>query len=89
MEIIMLLTFLLMVVLLGGSFLQEGKICLIDEEQINDPITIKYNLKNVLYDWAVKLVMRGDCLLNTVTCSNALKATETTLIQLQILKFEG
>ncbi|MFC4666270.1 hypothetical protein [Falsiporphyromonas endometrii] len=89
MEIILLLTFLLMIVLLGGSFLQEGKICLIDEEQINAPITIKYNLKNVLYDWAVKLVMRGDFLLNTVTCSNAQKATETTLIQLQIHKFEG
>ena len=89
MEIIMILTFLLMIVLLGGSFLQEGKICLLDMQQINDFVDMKYNLKRSPFHWAVKLVMRGDYLLNTVTYSNALKATETTLIQLQIHKFEG
>ncbi|MFC4666828.1 hypothetical protein [Falsiporphyromonas endometrii] len=89
MEINILLTILLIIISLGGLFLQKGKICIIEEVQINDYVTIKYNLKNALYQEAVKLILRGCYLLNIVTLTNAQKATQTTLNQLQNHKFEG
>ncbi|MFC4665801.1 hypothetical protein [Falsiporphyromonas endometrii] len=89
MEISILLTILLIIISLGGSFLQEGKICLVNEEQINDSVTIKYDLRNSLSHWAVKLVLRDLYLLNTVTLVVDQKATQSTSIQLQNLKFEG
>ena len=89
MEIIILLTFLLIIVLLGGSFLQEGKLCLVDLQQIDDFDAVKYTINRSPYHWAVKLVMIGCYLLNIITYSNAQKATQTTLIQLQNLNFEG
>ena len=89
MEISILLTILLVVISLGGLFLQEGKICLDDMQQIDDFVVIKYILKRPLYHWAVKLVMRGCYLLNTVALTDALKATQIALIQSQIYKFEG
>ena len=89
MKISVLFALIIIIISLGASLLQEGKICLLDLQQIDYFVDIKYNLKRSPCHWAVKLVMGGDYLLNTVTCSNALKATETTLIQLQIHKFEG
>ncbi|MFC4665615.1 hypothetical protein [Falsiporphyromonas endometrii] len=89
MEISILLTILLMMISLGGVFFQGGKICLVNEQQINDSVTIKYDLNKALYLWAVKLVNREVYLLNTVTVSNAQKAAQTALIQPQNLKFEG
>ncbi|MFC4666325.1 hypothetical protein [Falsiporphyromonas endometrii] len=89
MEISILLTLLLIIILPWGSFLQAGRIYLINKEQINDSITIKHNHKEALYSWAVKLVMREDYLLNTITISDVQKTTQTTLIQAQIHKFEG
>ncbi|MFC4665652.1 hypothetical protein [Falsiporphyromonas endometrii] len=89
MGIIILLTFLLIIVLLGGSFLQEGKICLVDLQQIDDFVAIKYTINRSPYHWAVKFVMRGCYLLNIVAYFNTQKATQTTLIQLQNLNFEG
>lgn len=89
MEISILLTLLLIVISLGRAFFQEGGVCLINEEQINASVTIKYNLKNGLSQCAVKFVMRGLYLLNIVTLNFSQKATQITLIQPQNLKFEG
>ena len=89
MEISILLTLLLIIILPWGSFLQAGRIYLLNKEQINDSITIKHNHNEALYSWAVKLVMREDYLLNTITISDVQKTTQTTLIQAQIHKFEG
>lgn len=89
MEISILFTILLMTILLGGDFFQVGVICFINREQINNPITIKYDLKNALGNWAVKLIMKGRCLLNTVALADDLKAAQTILIQLQNIEFEG
>ena len=89
MKISILLTILLIIISLGVAFLIIGKLCLINEEQINDSVTIKYDLRNGLSHCAVKFVLRGLYLLNTITLSFAQKATQTTLIQLQNLKFEG
>lgn len=87
MEISILFTILLMTISLGGDFFQVGVICFINREQINNPITI--DLKNALGNWAVKLIMKGRCLLNTVTLADDLKAAQTILIQLQNIEFEG
>ncbi|MFC4665511.1 hypothetical protein [Falsiporphyromonas endometrii] len=89
MEISILLTILLMMISLGGVFFQGGKMCLVNEEQISDSVTIKYDLNNALYPWAVKLVKREAYLLNIVAASNGKKAAQTALIQPQNLKFEG
>ena len=89
MEISILLTILLIMILLGGSLLLGGKICLILEEQIETSSTNKYDLKNNLFDWVVKLIFRDTYLLNTVSLFITQKATQTTLIQPQNLKFEG
>ena len=89
MEISILLTLLLIVISLGRSIFQVGKVCLIEEVQIKDSISIKHNLRNSLSYWAEKLVMRKVNLLNTVPASNTQKATQTTLILAQIHKFEG
>ncbi|MDO4671389.1 MAG: hypothetical protein Q4A76_00530 [Porphyromonadaceae bacterium] len=89
MEISILLTILLITFSLGGLFLRGGKICLVDEDQINDFVTIKYNLKNALFRWTVKLVLRVLYLLNTVILVCGQKATQITLIQLETYKIEG
>ncbi|MDO4672508.1 MAG: hypothetical protein Q4A76_06315 [Porphyromonadaceae bacterium] len=89
MEISIFLTILLIVVSLGGLFLQGGRVCLILEEEIDHFSMIKYNLISGLHDWAVKLVRRDSYMLNTVILTNAQKATQTTLIQLQNHNFRG
>ncbi|MFC4665291.1 hypothetical protein [Falsiporphyromonas endometrii] len=89
MMINILFTLLLIVLLLGGIFLLEGKICLIKEAEIGDFVIIKYDLMNGLSLWAVKLVLKGLYLLNTVILVSTPKATQTTLIQLQNLNFKG
>ncbi|MFC4665247.1 hypothetical protein [Falsiporphyromonas endometrii] len=89
MEISILLTILLIMILLGGSLLLGRKICLILEEQIETSSTNKYDLKNNLFDWVVKLIFRDTYLLNTVILTNTQKTDQTALIQPQNLKFEG
>ncbi|MFC4666667.1 hypothetical protein [Falsiporphyromonas endometrii] len=81
MEIIILLTLLLFICWLGRALFRAAELCLIGKEQTDRG--------NGLFRGAEKLVMRNHCLLNTVALSNAQKATQTTLIQLQNLKFEG
>lgn len=81
MEISILLTLLLMIILLGRLFFQAGKICLISEEQIY--------LDSCLSHRAVKFIMRGLYLLNTVALPCTQKVAQTTLIQLHNLKLEG
>ncbi|MFC4666314.1 hypothetical protein [Falsiporphyromonas endometrii] len=89
MEISILLTFLIMIVSLGGLFLRAGKLCLIEEKQIKESANIKYNLINGLSAWTVKFVLRGLYLLNTVALFDAQKVAQTTSIQSQNLIFEG
>ena len=89
MEISILLTLLLIGILLGRNIFQAGKICLIEKEQINDSVTIKYNLPNTLSPGAVKFVLKGLYLLNIVANTNTQKTTQTTPIQLQNHKLEG
>ncbi|MFC4666771.1 hypothetical protein [Falsiporphyromonas endometrii] len=89
MEISILLTILLIVISLGGLFLQGGKIYLINKEHIDDSLSINYDLNNASSRLAVKLVLRGLYLLNNVISNGAQKATKTALIQLQNYKFEG
>lgn len=89
MEISILFTILFIITSLGGLFLQRGKICLVTGEQMEASLTIKYNLKNGLPIWAVKFVEGEVYLLNIVALIVDLKATHTTLIQPQNLKFEG
>ncbi|MFC4665907.1 hypothetical protein [Falsiporphyromonas endometrii] len=89
MEISILLTILLIFVSLGELFRQEGKICLVMESQINGFITVKHNLKNALFRWTGKFVFRGVYLLNTVILTDAQKAAQSILIQLQNHNFRG
>lgn len=89
MEISTLLTLLLMIISLGGSYLFAGEICLIGGEQIDESLSIKCDIKNRSSHWAVKLVLEEAYLLNTVTISNIQKANQTTLIQLQNIKYKG
>ncbi|MFC4665678.1 hypothetical protein [Falsiporphyromonas endometrii] len=89
MEISILLTILLIFVSLGGLFLQEGKICLVMESQINGFITVKHNLKSALFRWTGKFVFRGVYLLNTVILMDVQKAAPSVLIQLQNHNFRG
>ncbi|MFC4666019.1 hypothetical protein [Falsiporphyromonas endometrii] len=81
MEIIILLTLLLFICWLGRALFRATELCLIGKEQTD--------LGNGLSRGAEKLVMRNLCLLNTVTISDAKKATQTTLIQLQNRNFRG
>ena len=89
MEINILLTILLIIISLGGLLLQGGRVCLISEEEMDHFSIIKYNLISGLCKWAVKLVRRDLYMLNTVVLTNAQKATQTTLIQLQNHNFRG
>ncbi|MFC4666143.1 hypothetical protein [Falsiporphyromonas endometrii] len=89
MEISALLTILLIVISLGGLFLRAGKLCLMIEEETELLKIIQYDLISCLYRWAVKLVRRDFYLLNIINTYLAIKTTQTTLIQLQNLKFEG
>lgn len=89
MEISVLLTIFLMIISLGGLFLQAGKICLIEESQINDASTIKQGRRNSLYGWAVKFIFRILYLLNTVITILFQKMDQTLLIKAQNLKHEG
>ncbi|MFC4665862.1 hypothetical protein [Falsiporphyromonas endometrii] len=84
-----LFTILLITLLLGGISLLVGKICLIKGEEIEDFVIIKYDLMNGLSQGTVKFIEKGLYLLNTVTLFSTPKATQTTLIQLQNIKFEG
>ena len=79
--ITILLTLLVFICWLGRALFRAAELCLIGKEQTDRC--------NGLSRGAEKLVMRNLCLLNTVTISNAQKATQTTLFQLQNLKFEG
>lgn len=89
MIISILLTLLLTVISLGGLILQEGKICLIDARQKDLFSSINNNLKRNLNSWAVKLVMRGLGLLNTVMTAGVQKADQTTIIYTDIHTFRG
>lgn len=89
MEISILLTLIFIGIILGRTIFQAGKGHLIEEEQINDSATIKYNLPNTLSPRAVKLVLKELYLLNIVTSTNNQKTTQTTPIQLQNHKLEG
>ncbi|MFC4666130.1 hypothetical protein [Falsiporphyromonas endometrii] len=89
MKISILLTILLIIISIGEAFFQEGGVCLIAGKHIDDFASVKFNLVNEMYQRAVKLVIRGYYLLNTVSLTNTLKTTQTRLIQLQNLKFEG
>lgn len=89
MEIIILLTILFIITLLGGLFFQGGKVCLIVWEQMVASLIIKYNLKNALSIWAVKLVGNIFYLLNIVALVDALNSSDTTLIQPQNSIFVG
>lgn len=89
MIISILLTLLLTVISLGGLILQEGKICLIDARQKDLFSSINNNLKRNLNPWAVKLVMRGLGLLNTVMTAGVQKADQTTIIYTDIHIFWG
>lgn len=89
MEINILLTILLTTILLGGLFCLGGKICLIEREQINDYVTVKYNLKNALYQRAVKLAWVRDYLLNIIIPIVDKKATQRKLFQSKNHRFEG
>ena len=89
MEISILLAIFLIAILLGRAFLQWSKVCPILREQIDDSVTIKYDLMNRLSHRAVKFVMRAFYLLNIVVLIATQKATQNTLIQTQNLKFEG
>ena len=89
MEISILLTLLLMIISLGGLFRQADKICLIHRRQVDALLCIKQDLNKGPVTWAVKLVLRGLNLLNTITMSTDQKTTQTTLIQLQNHNFRG
>ncbi|MFC4666259.1 hypothetical protein [Falsiporphyromonas endometrii] len=89
MEISILLTILLIVILLGGLFLQGGKVFLMSEEEMDLFSMIKYNLISGLHDRAVKLVRRDSYMLNTVILIDAQKAAQSTIIQLQNHNFRG
>ena len=89
MEISILLTILLIVISLGGLFLQGGKVFLVSEEEVDLFSMIKYNLISGLHDWAVKLVRRDSYMLNTVILINAQKVAQSTIIQLQNHNFRG
>lgn len=89
MEILILLTILLIAIDLGGYFFQEATVCTIGLKQIATAVSVKSNHQNNLILWAVKLVLKGFYLLNTVTLNSTQKATQTALIQPQNLKFEG
>ncbi|MDO4672784.1 MAG: hypothetical protein Q4A76_07715 [Porphyromonadaceae bacterium] len=89
MEMSILLTVFLILILLEGLFFQEGKICLIGEKQIFVFSSISPHCKNGISEWAVKLILKGFCLLNVVILNGAKKATRITLIQPQNLKLEG
>ncbi|MFC4665386.1 hypothetical protein [Falsiporphyromonas endometrii] len=89
MEISILLTILLMIISLGGASLREGKICLINGDQIDASLSVNYNLKNVLSQCAVKLVSKASNVLNNITMDLSQKATQITLIQSQNLNSEG
>ncbi|MFC4665387.1 hypothetical protein [Falsiporphyromonas endometrii] len=89
MEISILLTILLIIISLGGTSLREGKICLINEDQIDASLSVNYNLKNVLSQCAVKLVPKAFYMLNNIAMDLIQKATQKTLIQPQNLNSEG
>lgn len=89
MMISILLTIFLITISLEETLLQERKICLVKEEQTNNTSSLSYNLKNTLSLCAVKYILRGFYLLNTIILTGNQKAAQTTLIQSQILKFEG
>ncbi|MFC4666495.1 hypothetical protein [Falsiporphyromonas endometrii] len=78
MEISILLTILLMMISFGGSFCQEGKICFVIENQINDLVTINHNLKNTLFRCAVKSVFRMLYLLKYLWSKNYSNHTHST-----------
>lgn len=80
---------LLIIISLGGILLQRGKVCLVEEEQIDASVLTKYILLNSLFVWAVKLILRGLYLLNNFALINAKKVAQITLNQLQNIKFEG
>ncbi|MFC4665087.1 hypothetical protein [Falsiporphyromonas endometrii] len=89
MEINILLTILLIIISLGGLLLQGCGVSLIKLDQMGVSPFTKCNLISGLHEWAVKLERRGSYLLNTVIFTNAQKATQTTLIQLQNHNFRG
>lgn len=89
MEISIFLTILFIIISLGGAFLQDGKICPIVSLQMDASINIKNDFNNSLSIWAVKFNKRDLNLLNTVTLDSILKAIQTSLNQLQNIKFEG
>ncbi|MFC4665181.1 hypothetical protein [Falsiporphyromonas endometrii] len=89
MEISILLTILSMIVSLGGLFPQAGEICLVKPMQIRAFKSVKFNLRKILSQWAVKLVLRGLYLLNTVILIGTQKVAQSTIIQLQNHNFRG
>ena len=89
MEISILLTILSMIVSLGGLFPQAGEICLVKPMHFKAFKSVKFNLRKILSQWAVKLVLRRLCLLNTVILIDAQKAAQSTIIQLQNIQFKG
>lgn len=89
MKISILFTFLLLNLLLGALFPQEGKMCPFQLVQINAHSIIKYNLQNSLSQVAVKFIQRRLYMLNTIISISTQKATKTSLNQTENLKFQG
>lgn len=89
MEIIILLAILRMMIVLDWLTCQEVRHCLLSEGVICSGD--KSNIFLVRGDlvWAVKFVIRVNNLLNYIVLVVAQKATQTTFIQSQNLKFEG
>ena len=89
MEITIIFVILSIVIRLAEIHLQADKLCIHGSRENTNHSFCKNNLTNKPFECAVKFSIKLPYLLNTVTYSNAQKATQTTLIQLQILKFEG
>ena len=89
MEIIIIFTILIIMLPLGGSQLQPGKLCLHKCLSLLIKANTKIRLTEDSFHWTVKLVVRELYLLNTVALTYDQKATQTTAIQPQNIKLEG
>ena len=89
MEIIISLTILLMMMLLGALYLQDGSVCPSGSKQFAIPASIRIKPSNLLLLPAVKFATEDCYLLNIITLTNAQKVAQINLISTDIHPFRG